>query len=81
VDRAERVASDREPPLVQRAMMVRAEQREVLEARLAAVGPMADVMRVDVVPVRAARERAAAVARPERALERRRHDALLAADV
>ena len=62
-------------------MVMRAEQREVLEARVAAVGPMVDVMRVDEARAAAARERAAAIARPERAPERRRHRALLAADV
>jgi hypothetical protein len=42
---------------------------------------MLDVMRIDVAAVVAARERAVAVARPQRALERRRDRAALAADV
>jgi hypothetical protein len=45
------------------------------------LGPVLDVVRVDVVLAIAARERAAAVPRPERALEQRRHRALLAPDV
>ena len=68
---------DREPALVQQRVVMRAEQREVVEARVAAFGPMVDVMRVDVARAVAARERAAAIARPERALERRRDRALL----
>ena len=81
IDAAARVAMDREPAFVQQRVVMRAEQREVLEARVAAIGPVADVVRVDVARATAARERAAAIARPERALERRRHRALLAADV
>jgi hypothetical protein len=42
------IAPDREPALVQQRVMVRALQREVREARVAAVRPMVNVMRVDV---------------------------------
>jgi hypothetical protein len=41
---------DREAPLMDRSMMVTTEQHEVLEDRRAAVGPMDDVMRVDLPP-------------------------------
>src|SRR5690606_36364292 len=72
------VAPNRKAALVQQPMMMRAQQREVLEARVAAIGPMADVMRVDVMRAITTRERAAPIARPERAFQRRRHRALLA---
>src|SRR5215831_10377484 len=61
-------------------MVVTAEQHEVVESSLAAIGPMLDVMRVDEARARAARETAALVAAPQCSVQRRRHDASLPAD-
>ena len=58
-----------------------AQQYEVREAGRAALRPVLDVMRVDVAALRAAGKTAAAVARPQRAPDRRRHRAGLAADI
>ena len=55
---------DREAALVKQSVVVRAEQREIVEAGLPAVRPVLDVMRVNVARVRATRERATAIARP-----------------
>jgi hypothetical protein len=62
-------------------MVRRAQRQQILETRLAAVGPMVNVMCVEPARVVAAGERAAAIARDERALDRGRDDALLAADI
>jgi hypothetical protein len=43
-------------------MVLGAEQDQILEARLTAVGPVANVMCIDKVPALAARKRAAAIA-------------------
>src|SRR4051812_45981320 len=62
-------------------MVMSAQQREVLESRLSAVRPMLDVMAMNESRLAAPGERAAAIARPQRAPNGRRHDALLAPDV
>ena len=62
-------------------VMRRAPQHRVLEARLSTLRPVPHMMRIDEVRVRAAGERAAAVAGPERAFQERRHSAVLATDV
>jgi hypothetical protein len=51
VDRALAAAPYLEAALVQQRVMKRAKQREVLEARLSALRPMLDVMRIDVAAV------------------------------
>jgi hypothetical protein len=66
--------------LVHEPVMAPAEQHEVLEARLAAAAPVADVMRIDEEPVLTAREAAAAVAPLQRPSYRRRDGAGLPAD-
>jgi hypothetical protein len=81
VDAPVRVAMNREAALVQQRVVMRAEQREVVESRGAAVGPVVDMVHVDVAHVPAAGERAAAVTRPKRAPERRRDRPLFTADV
>ena len=58
-----------------------AEQDQVVQAGAAAVDPVVDVVGVDKAAVRAHREPAAAIARPERPANRRRNRARLAADV
>ena len=72
---------DREPAFVHKPVVMRAEQHEIADGRLAACRPMLDVMRMHVEPIATAREGAAAVARPERTAQLRRDDALLAPDV
>jgi hypothetical protein len=62
-------------------MVRRAQRQQILETRLAAVGPMVNVMCVEPARVVAAGERAAAIARDERALDCGRDNALFAADV
>ena len=62
-------------------MVIGAEQREVVEARLTAVRPMFDVMSVDIARLVAAREGAPAIAGPKRAFQCRRDGAPLASDV
>ena len=61
-------------------MMPTAEQHEIRQCRRAAVGPVADVMRLAEAPV-AAREATSAVAMEKRASQRRRDRARLGADV
>ena len=58
-----------------------AEQDQVVQAGAAAVDPVVDVVGVDIAAVRAHREPAAAIARPERPANRRRNRTRLAADV
>src|SRR5690606_31978573 len=79
--RALLVPPDPKPTLVHQPVMVRAEQQGVVEARLPAVRPMHDVMSVDVTLPMAAGKCAAAIARPERAPQRRRDRAALSSDV
>jgi hypothetical protein len=62
-------------------VMMTAQQHEILETRLSPIRPMPHVMRIDVPRVMASRKRAMPIACPQRALQRRRHRALLAADV
>ena len=66
---------DAEAALVDEVVMVVAERNEVREPRLAAVGPVPDVVALGIARVRAARESATLVAGSERALERRRNGA------
>ena len=66
--------------VVDRAMMTPAEQHQIRLCRRAAVGPVADVMRLAEAPV-AAREATAAIAIEERPSQRRRDRARLGADV
>lgn len=56
-------ALDHDAALVHLAMMEAAQRDEVRELRFATVGPVTDVMAVDITCVRAAREQAATVAR------------------
>ena len=58
---------DLELALVQQLVVVRAQQYEVLEVRLAAIGPVNDVVRVQPAAVVAPRIAAGAVARLQRA--------------
>jgi hypothetical protein len=60
--------------------MAAAEEDEVVELRLPALGPVPDVMRVYEPPGLAAREAAAAVASPQDPPHRRRHRARLPPD-
>ena len=73
--------SNRKTALVHQRVMRRAEQQQVFEIRLAAVGPVVHVMRIEIARVMAARERARPVAREYGFLQRAGYDALLAADV
>ena len=54
-------ALDAEPALVQRAVMMRAEQRQILEARVTTLGPVLEMMRIEIALTLATWERAAAV--------------------
>src|SRR5512145_1012519 len=56
------VTSDRVAALVHEPMMRRAQEHRIREARLAALRPVPHVVRIDEAGMRAARERAAAVA-------------------
>ena len=67
--------------LVDEVVMVVAERDEVREPRLAAVGPVPDVVALGIARVRATRESATLVAGLERALERRRNRARAPTDV
>src|SRR5690606_1317782 len=58
------VLLDREAALVQRRMVRRAKQDQIRKARLLAVRPMLDVVRLDEALAAAAGEPAAAVSRP-----------------
>jgi hypothetical protein len=51
-----------EPTLVHKAVMVPAQQDEVVEAGFATIGPVFDVMTVDELRMGAAREATAAIA-------------------
>jgi hypothetical protein len=76
-----RGSNDGEAALVDQAVVERAERDGVVEAGLAAVEPVADVVGVQVAGVRAAGEAAAmTVAGEERAAERAREEAELSAD-
>jgi len=81
IDALAAVVVDRETAFVHERVMIRAEQREIVETRLATVRPMLDVMPVDVTVIPAARKRAAAIPGPERTSQRRRYRAVLAADI
>ena len=72
------LAHDAETALVQLPMVMRAEQRHVVGAGLASVDPMLQVMPVEITFAVTAGERATAIACVERALQRRRHRAVLA---
>lgn len=61
-ERAIGVMPDPKATLVQQPVMIRAEQREVLETRGAAVGPMVNMMCIHIVRALAARKRTAAIA-------------------
>ena len=69
-----------EAPLVQQPVVVRAQQHEVLQARLPAVRPVPDMMRVQPPRVRAPRKAAGPVASGERPAHRRRHSSGLPSD-
>jgi len=75
------VRTDVVAPLMDQTMMPTAQQHRIREARLAPIGPMADVVRIDEASVRTAGKGAAAIPGPQGALERRRHRALLAPDI
>jgi len=62
-------------------MVMAAEQDQVIRARLPAIGPMPDVVRVDVAMLGAARKAAAAITLIEKAAQWRRDRARLAPDV
>jgi hypothetical protein len=62
---------------VQLLVVMRAEPRQVGGGRLAAVDPMSQMMSVDIALAMTAGKRAAAIPGVQRALEWRRHDALL----
>src|SRR5512138_2677120 len=70
-----------EAALVEQAMVEAAEKDQVVEVGLAAAGPVLDVVGLNEPPVRAHREAAAAIARPQRAANRDGNGARLAADV
>src|SRR5690606_11393113 len=71
---------DPEPALVHRAVVRLAQQHQIGQARLPALRPMLDVMRLDEALAAAAREPTAPVPRPQRPADRRRHHARLAPD-
>ena len=79
--RAVRIARDMKAAFVQQAVVMRAQQGEIVDRRLAAVDPMTQMMRGHVVRPVTTGKRAAAIARPERAPQRCRNGALLAACV
>jgi hypothetical protein len=62
-------------------MVMSAEQHQVIRARLSTIGPVADVMRIDMVMLGAARKPAAAITMIEEAADGRRDGAGLAPDV
>jgi hypothetical protein len=70
-----------EAALVQPPMLMRAQQRHVVGVRLAAADPMPHVVSIEIALAMAAGERAATIACVERALERCRNRAVLAADI
>ena len=72
---------DHHAAFVHRAVMRAAQRDEIAEPGLAALGPVMDVMAVDVFLVSAAREDAALVAGFQRATQSRRDSPRLAADV
>src|SRR4051794_26737116 len=74
-------ALDGEAVLVDEAVMKATEQHEILLARRAAMRPVADVVRVEDVPIPTARKTAMPVATLERGPERRGDDAARAAVV
>ena len=61
--------------------MVAAEHDEIVHLRLTAVGPVEDVMSIDVFPGGASREAAPETPALQRAPDRRRDAASLAADI
>ena len=71
---------DSEPALVHQAVVMTAEQQQVVDRGLAAVRPVFDVMRIDETTLRTAREAATRVAGPQRPAQRRGNCAGLAAD-
>src|SRR5581483_149748 len=71
----------RERPFVHQTMVATTEQHEVVEARLAAVGPMDDVVRIDPLVVVTTREATTSVALAQREVERRGYGSGLPADV
>src|SRR5437762_531967 len=72
---------DSEAALVHERVVKAAERDEVRELRLAAIGPVLDVVALRETRAVAPREAAAAVARAQRALQSKRDAACLAADV
>ena len=62
---------NRERPLLDQAMVATTEQHEVVEAGLAAVGPMDDVVRIDPLVVVTTREATTSVALAHREAQRR----------
>src|SRR5690606_4554741 len=58
----------------------RAQQDQIIEARLPAVRPVHDVMRLDEALAPAPRKSTASISRPQRPPDRRRHDPRLASD-
>src|SRR3954465_2397401 len=81
LERAIARSPDREAVLVHETVVEAAEQHQVLLARRAAVGPVADVMGVEVVPTVAARKAAVPVSTLEHGPQRSRDHASLAAVV
>src|SRR3984957_10329020 len=72
---------DRDLALVNQAVVQAAQGDEIGEFGLSAVGPVLDVVRIDVALMSAAGETAAAVAGIERAADRRRNAARFAPDI
>ena len=77
---ASSLALDRVGGLVKEAMVVTAEEDQVVELGLAAMGPVLDVVGVEPAPVVAAREATAPVAKLEGAADCRGHGSRLSAD-
>ena len=78
LDPAIDAAANLESPFVHGPVMTAAQQQQIVETRRAAIGPVDDMMRVAAAR-RAAGEAAGGVARSQRAPDRRRNRAGLAA--
>lgn len=70
--------ANRETAFVQQTVVVRAQQRQVIELGPATVRPVLEMMRIDIVLAVATRKGAAAIAREQRFLQRRRDHAAFA---
>jgi len=74
-------ALNAEPVFVHQSVVMAAEQHEIVDRGVAAICPVADVMRIDETAMVAARKPAAAVARLQGSAQRRRYGARLAPDI